>query len=335
MKLKAVSGIMLTLLMVSLVIVLASPIPVTAENGSTTTVYFDPPTINGTAIGVGNTVTVNINIRDAVEITGWQAGLIFNSSLLECTGFSQGGFLATSGGTPQWFPGTIDNVGGGITYHAEMLVAPYKATGNGTLGYLTFKVKATGVSDLHLRDVKVIKREGYILTEVPIDIIDVYTVVVDTTAHRVVTVSNSTGLTGAYSSGFYNHAFIPDEEISFTVSSPGDTMRPQWKRCFSNVTIPKTLLNASILDKWYVIIGGISVSKTVTENATHYSIYFTYTLGIHEVQIRVAHPVGGISIPIDKLALLSPYIGLTLLLAVAVATVVYVKKRKRDTAINS
>jgi len=46
-------------------------------------------------------------------------------------------------------------------------------------------------------------------------------------------------------------------------------------------------------------------------------------------------PVGGISIPVDKLELLTPYFGLTMLLAVAVITVVYVKKRKRHTEINS
>jgi len=46
-------------------------------------------------------------------------------------------------------------------------------------------------------------------------------------------------------------------------------------------------------------------------------------------------PVGGISIPVNKLDLLAPYIGLTLLLAVAVVTVVYVKKRKRNTEIKS
>jgi hypothetical protein len=46
-------------------------------------------------------------------------------------------------------------------------------------------------------------------------------------------------------------------------------------------------------------------------------------------------PVGGISIPVNKLELLAPYIGLTILLAVAVALVVYVKKRKRHTRLNS
>jgi len=46
-------------------------------------------------------------------------------------------------------------------------------------------------------------------------------------------------------------------------------------------------------------------------------------------------PVGGIYIPVNKLELLAPYIGLTILLAAAVVTLVYVKKRKRDTGINS
>jgi len=48
-----------------------------------------------------------------------------------------------------------------------------------------------------------------------------------------------------------------------------------------------------------------------------------------------ATPVGGISLPVNKLELLAPYIGLIKLLAVAVVTVGYVKKRKRDTEINS
>ena len=39
-------------------------------------------------------------------------------------------------------------------------------------------------------------------------------------------------------------------------------------------------------------------------------------------------PVDGLWIPVNKLELLAPYIGLTILLAVAVVTVGYVKKRK-------
>jgi predicted choloylglycine hydrolase len=46
-------------------------------------------------------------------------------------------------------------------------------------------------------------------------------------------------------------------------------------------------------------------------------------------------PVGGISIPVDNLSLLAPYVALTVLLAATVVAVVYVKKRKRNPEINS
>jgi len=41
-------------------------------------------------------------------------------------------------------------------------------------------------------------------------------------------------------------------------------------------------------------------------------------------------PVGGIYLPVDKLQLLAPYIGLTILLATVVVIVIYVKRRKRE-----
>ena len=56
--------------------------------------------------------------------------------------------------------------------------------------------------------------------------------------------------------------------------------------------------------------------------------------GIVEVT-EIAIPVGGISVPVNKLSLLAPYIGLTILLAVAAITVGYIKKRKRRTGIIS
>ncbi|MDH5663791.1 MAG: hypothetical protein OEY90_04925, partial [Candidatus Bathyarchaeota archaeon] len=53
------------------------------------------------------------------------------------------------------------------------------------------------------------------------------------------------------------------------------------------------------------------------------------------LSLSATQPVGGVWIPVSKLDLLAPYIGLTILLTVAVMTVVYVKKRKRKTEINS
>jgi len=260
----------------------SSFVHVITQTSSTATVYLDLPTINGTAIN--QTFTVNINISNAINITDWGIGLTFNPTFLTCTGFFQGEFLSDVG-TTLWTAGTIDNTAGVVTVHGCNFLGPaYRASGSGRLAYATFRVKAPGISDIHLRDVKVMTRVydpvlGYwVPVMVSFNIIDVYTVVVDTTPHTVVTVSNSTGKTGMYSSGFYGHAFsILDKEISFNVTGPS--------LAFSNVTVPKALLEVEDLDEWKVIIDGIPVSRTVTYNGSHYSIYFTYTLGIHKVQI--------------------------------------------------
>jgi len=236
-------------------------------------------TINGTI--VGQEFTVNINIRDADEISGWQAGLIFDPTVLGCTGFLEGEFLKSAGST-KWSKGTINNVTGAITFHACSLYGSINASGDGRLAYINFAVVAPGVSDLHFRDVKVLKIDEWgMVFEAAINIIDVYTVVEVTPPQTVVIESNSTGSTGQYDSGFYDHFFnLTLNEISFVVTGP--------KPGFSNITIPKTLLNTSNLDNWIVKIDDIPLDtqeRTATENNTHTFLYFTYSLGIHEVQI--------------------------------------------------
>jgi len=74
-------------------------------------------------------------------------------------------------------------------------------------------------------------------------------------------------------------------------------------------------------------------TPTAYHNGTHWFIYFEFPLSTHNITIDFPTPVGGISIHVNKLSLLAPYIGLTILLAVAVITVAYVKKRKRHTEI--
>ncbi len=270
----------------------ASPTP-----NSTTTVYLDPPTINGTAIGVGNTITVNINIRGAPNVYGWQAGLTFNATILNCTGFSEGEFLSDVGDT-YWFPEAINNTAGVIDAHGSMLLGEITASGDGRLAYLTFKVKATGISDLHLRDVVLadwVKVDtDWEKVVIPFNIVDVYTAVVDTTHYKVVTVSNSTDQDALYDSGLYDHAFNSTlKEVSFKVTGPHPA--------FSNVTIPKTLLSPPELPYvWGVIIDGISMSRTVTENETHTFIYFTYSEGIHNVHITTRFMSSTISMTLSS-----------------------------------
>lgn len=278
----------LIVLVLSIVIVSVGTVStISTQTDSTTTVYFDPPTITGTTIG--EKFSVNLNIRDAPDTSSWMAGLLFNATLLECTGFFEGEFLSSHGPT-QWVTGAINNTSGVITANGAFFLGYYKASGDGRLAYLNFTVKAAGVSDLHLRNVIVV---DYYFHVVPTNMIDVYTVVVNATSHTVVTVSNSTGSETDYDSGFYDHAFNQsDQEVSFKVTCP----YPSW----SNVTIPKTLLPSPVSPyEWGVIIDDIATRKTITDNATHTSIYFTYSKGIHNVQITTRFTISTISITLN------------------------------------
>ena len=275
----------------------ASPIPTITQANPTTTVYLHPPTINGTVIG--QNFTVNIMIRDANNIRAWQAGLTFNATLLECTDFKEGEFLSDEGDT-FWTPGTINNTAGWIfpPYGCTTLRDPDTgivpiATGDGRLAYATFKVKAPGVSDIHLSNVKVL---DYELREVPVNIIDVYTAIRDAAPHTVVIVSNSSGtIEKPPGSGFYGHSFNPDlNETSFYVTGPYPG--------FSNVTIPKALLPPPEPPRvWAVVINGTArIIEAPTENTTHTILHLTYPKGLNDVHITTRFMPSTISIALSE-----------------------------------
>jgi len=275
---------------------MTSSIPAIAQTDSTTMVYLGPPTINGTEIGVNGTVTVYLKISDAVNVTTWEAGIDFNATLLNCIDVDLGEFLE--------FPlpamlldsvGYINNTSGEITNIGRSVMGNYTQSGDGTLAEITFKVKEPGVSDLHIHDVIVIDYWGAEnSTMAPFNMIDVYTVT-HSAAQTVFIVSNSTGDDDVeyvwYSGGFYNHAFShPDKELSFNVEGP----YPGW----SNVTIPKTLIPVNDTDELLVIIDDEPLkteNRTVTENITHYFIYFNYTRRIHNISILKRPPVYNIN----------------------------------------
>jgi branched-chain amino acid transport system substrate-binding protein len=268
-----------------------------AEKSSNTTVYLAPFMINGTAIGVNNTVTVDLNIRDVIDLYSWQAGITFNVSLLECTGVFMGELMQI--GSLMWQLGLVNNTLGEITPTACSLQGEgSKVSGSGRLAYLNFKVKAAGVSDIHLRDCIVMDYwgvENY--TMMPFNIIDTFTIV-HSPAQTVSAVSNSTGVQTAYEfvngepvlvkigSGFYDHNFSqPDQMLHFNVTGP--------YLGFSNITVPKTLMQIDFPDQLLLVEDGVPLKteeRTVTENSTHYFVYFNYTQGVHGIRILKRPP---------------------------------------------
>lgn len=268
-----------------------------AEKSSNTTVYLAPFMINGTAIGVNNTVTVDLNIRDVIDLYSWQAGITFNVSLLECTGVFMGELMQI--GSLMWQLGLVNNTLGEITPTACSLQGEgSKVSGSGRLAYLNFKVKAAGVSDIHLRDCIVMDYwgvENY--TMMPFNIIDTFTIV-HSPVQTVSAVSNSTGVQTAYEfvngepvlvkigSGFYDHNFSqPDQMLHFNVTGP--------YLGFSNITVPKTLMQIDFPDQLLLVEDGVPLKteeRTVTENSTHYFVYFNYTQGVHGIRILKRPP---------------------------------------------
>jgi len=276
---------------------MALTIPVVAQASSTPTVYINPPTINGTLID--QEFTVNISIRDSYQITAFGVGITFNPSLLNCTGIFQGDFLKKVG-TTMWSPGTIDNTAGVIEQSACLFQDPaLYASGDGQLANVTFKVKALGVSDIHLRDVEVIKVGG---EWIEFNILDIFTVTQVTPPETVVTVSrNCTSYLRTVHSGLSNHAFNElNKEISFNVTVPP---LPGLVSGSSNVTIPKALLSLEPSHSWGVIIDSRLLNPseiTVTENTTHTFVYFMYDAGIHYVQITTRILISTISISLSS-----------------------------------
>jgi len=159
---KAVSGIMLTLLLSCIIIQdvhwgLAS---------SETIVSVDPYESTGS---IGATFTVNIIVTDVPYIDpilglyGWQFNMTFNPLYVNVAKITKGSFLRTAvrkdGKTP--FTLLLSNINNtaGYVLTAELLSPSYEqythgAIGSGVLASVTFSVKATGGTPLQLPETK-------------------------------------------------------------------------------------------------------------------------------------------------------------------------------------
>lgn len=124
----------------------------TPTSSPITTVSVSPTNVTA-QLEIDQTFIINITLSNVNDLYVWQVGMTFNSTILEALSFAEGSFLKEIG-TTLWAPGTINNTVGIIHYHASALAANVTgASGNGTLGTITFKVKGYGNSTLPLTEV--------------------------------------------------------------------------------------------------------------------------------------------------------------------------------------
>lgn len=97
---------------------------------------------------------VNIVIHGATDLFAFQFDLSFDPRLLSAISVAEGGLLS-SGGSTIFFPGTIDNVGGRISFTLGTLTDSLPGVdGTGALAGIVFRSRNTGgIAALSLSDI--------------------------------------------------------------------------------------------------------------------------------------------------------------------------------------
>ena len=322
------------ILMISiLALILSTTIPSTkaAPPNPTTTVYIHPASI--TATEVNQEFTIEIRINKVTDLYGWDIGLTWNATALECLTFTEGTFLKTSGFSTIGVDGTINNTAGEIypQYGRALMGAPKGVNGSstdpdpvygtkGSLANATFRAKAVGTFNIHLAETEL--WDSY-ASGIPFNRIDFFTVTYEQ-AYLVVTESNLTGLARRpYRRRISNYIFSQSAmQVTFDVFAPSG----EFGTTFCNVTIPKPLLSDNATHPWHVYLNTTAneIGYTEAENATHSALYFTYPIGNHKIIIQ-----GAEVIPEFPTALILPLLIITALTATTLAKKAKPTKRKK------
>lgn len=268
-------------------------------------VFFSPYRILGTK--VGETVNVSLMISNVQNLWAFQAGLVFNPHVVNCTNVVEGGFLSNHGKNSLLnYPGKINNTNGIVAYYGWSLKSPESpVSGSGPLMNFTFQVIAIGYSDIHVHDwLPLAYAAPPPLPDIPTTTIDYFTAPGNGTFGNIVKIASNPEGTGTAPlfAGFIDQNFKTINttingityrgNMSFVICSPDYSTADNTGSGFLNVTIPTALMNCSTLDQWYVTLnsgsGPVLQPRTVTANSTYTMISissFTYGSETEAVQI--------------------------------------------------
>jgi len=113
-----------------------------------TRIFVDP---NTNSANINETFTININVAEVSKLYAWQFNLNWNATLLDVVSASEGPFLNSSGAYHSYSVFKLNfPVVGQMHAEATLLGEPTAPSGSGTIAYVTFRVKARGVSALDL-----------------------------------------------------------------------------------------------------------------------------------------------------------------------------------------
>jgi hypothetical protein len=102
---------------------------------------------------VGSFFDVSVNIASVNDLYAFQFDVSFNPTILSGTSVTEGAFLP-AGGATFFIPGSIDNIGGSISFTADsLLTAVSGVSGSGTLADLQFQALTAGTSPVNLSNI--------------------------------------------------------------------------------------------------------------------------------------------------------------------------------------
>lgn len=265
-----------TLTFLTTTIILLSALP--AHSTQTTKIYVNP---KNSYPNLEQPFAVNVSIANVVNLHMWQLFITFNPEILTCTNVTVPednifGILA------RFFPPQIDNTLGHIlaACYTEQEVGE---DGNGTLCQVEFNSKTPGISPITLSS-KIGLKETYIRDPdnnlIPFEAVDgmaeigatgflenVFIVTQNSKTYHVIIFSNST-----ITSFNWNQDL---KAMTFNISGPEGTIGS------SSVVVSKELLNETMA----VIVDGTAICYTLSVNATHNFLHFTYVHSTKTVKI--------------------------------------------------
>ena len=130
---------------------------VTSSVAEHQTIYVEPSYVQ---VVPCTNFTVNVRIRNVVDLYGWQFNMSFDPTVMQCLSVTEGPFLSSNGTKPTIFLGPIiNNTDGWILVGCTLLVPP-GTSGGCVLAYVTFHCTALGNSSLVLHDTMLINSAG-------------------------------------------------------------------------------------------------------------------------------------------------------------------------------
>lgn len=111
-------------------------------------------------------IDLTVNVRDVVDLYGYQFTLNFNPTLLTALGGTQGAFLQAAGSTG-FYPGDIDNDAGSISFVLDFLEGAVDGvSGSGDLATFSFGIDQGGLAGFSFSEVVFLDST---LTDIAID----------------------------------------------------------------------------------------------------------------------------------------------------------------------